>query len=77
MVKDRKARAEARITVMALANMTAAIVDAMRDAEVPNHVVHTFLDAFDRLNDVVLSGPPAMILSQIVEIVRATVPDND
>jgi hypothetical protein len=77
MVKDRKARAEVRITVMALANMTAAIVDAMRDAEVPNHVVHTFLDAFERLNDLMLDGPPAVILGEIVEIVRSTVPDND
>ncbi|NYD88891.1 hypothetical protein HD841_000660 [Sphingomonas melonis] len=62
---------------MALANMTAAIVDAMRDAEVPNHVVHTFLNAFDRLNDIVLDGAPATILSEIVQIVRTTVPDND
>ena len=77
MVKDRKARAEARITVMALANMTAAIVDAMRDAEVPNHVVHTFLDSFDRLNDFALSGPPAVILGEMVAMVRTTVPGND
>ena len=77
MVKDRKARAQSQITVMALANMTAAIVDAMRDADVPNHVVHTFLDAFDRLNGIVLSGPAAVMLDEIVEIIRATVPDND
>ncbi|WP_294312794.1 hypothetical protein [uncultured Sphingomonas sp.] len=77
MAKDRKARAEARITVMALANMTAAIVDAMRDAEVPNHVVHTFLDRFDTLNDFALYGPPAKILGEMVALVRATVPDND
>jgi hypothetical protein len=57
--------------------MTAAIVDAMRDAEVPNHVVHTFLGSFDRLNDLMLDGPPAVILGEIVEIVRSTVPDND
>ena len=77
MAKDRKARDEARITVIALANMTAAIVDAMRDANVPNHVVHTFLDCFDDLNSFALHGAPAIILGDIVEIVRATVAHND
>jgi len=77
MGKDKKARRETRLTVVALANLTAAIVDAMRDAEVPNHVVHTFLDGFERLNDFTLSGPPGMILSDIVGLLRATVPDND
>jgi hypothetical protein len=77
MAKDRKARDEARITVIALANMTAAIVDAMRDAEVPNHVVHTFLDCFDDLNSFALHGAPAVVLGDIVEIIRASVAHND
>lgn len=77
MVKDRKARAHAQVTVMALANMTAALVDAMRDADVPNHVVRTFLDCFNRLNSVTLSGMPAEILSEIVFVVRSAVPEND
>lgn len=65
------------MTVMALANMTAAIVDAMRDADVPTHVVHTFLDNFERLNRVVLFGTPAVILGDIIDIVRTSVPSND
>jgi hypothetical protein len=73
MVKDRKARAEVRITVMALANMTAAIVDAMRDAEVPNHVVQHFRPIERPDARWTASG----ILGEIVEIVRSTVPDND
>ncbi len=77
MAKDRKARAETHVTVMALANMLAAIVDAMRDVDVPNDVIHGFLDRLDRLNAISLFGMPAALLKDFVEIVRGTVPGND
>lgn len=77
MVKDRKARANNRITVMAIANMLAALVDAMREAQVGNDVIHVFLDSFERMNTLTLTGPAWSILSEFVDVVRATVPSND
>lgn len=77
MVKDRKARANNRITVMAIANMLAALVDAMREAQVSNDVIHVFLDSFERMNTLTLTGPAWSILSEFVDVVRATVPSND
>lgn len=77
MVKDRKARRGNRITIAAIANMLAAIVDAMREAEVGNDVIHAFLDSFDELNALTLDGQAWSILSDFTEVVRATVPSND
>lgn len=77
MAKDGKARHRNRITVMALANMIAAIVDTMREADVPNGIVHGFLDNLERMNVLTLSGQPGMLMAEFVEIVRATVPSND
>ena len=77
MAKDRKARAETHVTVMALANMLAAIVDAMRDVGVPNDIIHGFLDRLTVLNSVSLSGMPAAIIGDFVDVIRGTVADND
>ncbi len=65
------------MTVMALANMLAAMVDAMRDVGVSNDIIHGFLDRLDRLNAISLTGMPAALLRDFVEIVRGTVPGND
>lgn len=77
MAKDRKARAENHVTVMALANMLAAIVDTMREADVENSIVHSFLDRLEHMNAITLSGMPGAILENLVNIVRGTVPSND
>jgi hypothetical protein len=77
MAKDRKARSDNQITVIALGNMLAAIVDAMRGADVPNDVVRQFLDRLDHLNALTLSGIPGAIMSDVIEIVRGSVPSND
>jgi hypothetical protein len=77
MAKDKKARAENHVTVMALANMLAAIVDAMRDGGVPNDIIHGFLDRLTVLNSVSLSGMPAAIIGDFVDVIRGTVADND
>lgn len=77
MAKDRKARAENHVTVMALANLLACIVDAMREADVPNDIVHSFLDRLEHINAITLSGLAGEIMSDFVAIVRGTVPGND
>lgn len=77
MAKDRKARAETHVTVMALANMLAAMVDAMRDVGVSNDVIHGFLDRLDRLNAISLTGMPAALMRDFVEVMRGTVASND
>ena len=77
MAKDKKARAETHVTVMALANMLAAMVDAMLDVGVPNDVIHDFLDRLTALNALSLSGMPAAIMGDFVDVIRGTVAGND
>lgn len=77
MVKDRKARREGEVTVMALANLYAALVDTMRAVGLPHGMIHAFLDELERLNAITNSGRLGAILDEMVEVVRATVPSND
>ena len=77
MAKDRRARAENHVTVMALANLLAALVDTMREAGVENGVIHSFLDRLEHMNAISLSGMAGEILENFIEIVRGTVPSND
>ena len=77
MAKDKKARNEGRVTVMALANLIAAIVDTMREAEVGSDVIHGFLHRLDHLNAVTLSGIADAIMVDLIDVVRSTVPAND
>jgi hypothetical protein len=77
MGKDKKARAQNRITVMALANMIAALVDALREADISNEVAHNFLDHVDLMNSASLSGMPQGLLRDMIKVIRATVPSND
>lgn len=77
MAKDKRARDEGRVTVMALANLIAAIVDTMREAEVGSDVIHAFLDRLEHLNAITLSGIAGAIMIDFVEVVRGTVPAND
>lgn len=77
MVKDRKARNEARLSVIAIANVVAAIVDTMRDGGVPNDITKRFLDGLDALNRSTIWGAAGSILHDVVTIIRETVPDND
>ncbi|WP_245739404.1 hypothetical protein [Sphingomonas rubra] len=39
--------------------------------------VAVFLDSFERMNMLTLTGPAWSILSEFVDVVRATVPSND
>lgn len=77
MVKDKRARRDNRITLMALANMIASMVDAMRFADVPNDVIRRFLDNLEELNCITLHGPAYEMMDTIVEVVRSTVASND
>lgn len=65
------------MTVMALANLLACIVDTMREAGVANDVVHSFLDRLERMNGITLSGMAGEIMGDFVAIIRGTVPGND
>ena len=77
MAKDKYARHENRVTVMALGNLIAAMVDTMRAADVPNDVVRDFLDKLQRLNGFTLFGDAGDVVDEIIDIVRESVPDND
>ncbi|MEH3105503.1 MAG: hypothetical protein PGN12_16580 [Sphingomonas phyllosphaerae] len=44
--------------LVALANLVAVIVDTMRNAQVPNEVVHHFIDELAELNAITLNGEP-------------------
>ncbi len=77
MVKDKRARRNNRITLMALANIVASMVDAMRFADVPNDVIRHFLNNLEELNCITLDGPAYDLMESIVEVVRSTVPSND
>lgn len=77
MVKDRKARRNNRLTVLAVGNMAAAIVDTLVEEGVGNGVAHRFLDRLETLNRTSLHGPALHILDDMIDIVRATVPVND
>ncbi|WP_076071757.1 hypothetical protein [Sphingomonas montana] len=65
------------MTVIAIANLIAVLVDTMRRADLPNDVTHGFLDGLERLNGVTLYGAAGAMLDEIVDIVRASVPVND
>lgn len=77
MVKDKRARRDNRITLTALANMIASMVDAMRFADVPNDVIRRFLDNLGELNCITLDGPAYEMMDTIVEVLRLTVASND
>ena len=77
MAKDKRARRENRVTVTAMANMLAAMIDAMRAGGVSNDVTHGFLDKLEWLNAMTLSGYPATLMAEFVEVMRCTVASND
>ena len=56
--------------MIALGNLVASIVDTMREADVPNDIVHGFLDRLDRLNAMTLYGEVACVMGDIVDVIR-------
>ncbi len=78
MGKDKRARADNRLTAIALANLVAAIVDTMQNTDLPDSIVHHFLDELDRLNTRML--PPAgagAFMHFITDVLRGEVVAND
>ncbi|MBB5728287.1 hypothetical protein [Sphingomonas prati] len=65
------------MTVIAIANLIAVLVDTMRRTDMPNDIIHGFLDGLDRLNGTTLYGAAGAMLDEVVDIVRVTVPVND
>lgn len=65
------------MTVVALANLVAVIVDTMRNAQVPNEVVHHFIDELAGLNAITLTGEAADFMAYIANVLRGSVPVND
>lgn len=76
-MKDRKARTENSITVVALANLIAALVDTMRMADVPNDVVHNFLDELDRMNELTTAGHTLDFMLFLTSVMRKSLASND
>lgn len=77
MRKDKKARRANEMTVVALGNLVAVIVDTMRNAQVPNEVVHHFIDELADLNAITLNGEAADFMAYIANVLRGSVPVND
>jgi hypothetical protein len=77
MAKDKQAREHSRLTACALANLLAAIVDAMADAELPPSVIHRFLGRLDDLNQLQLWGEPLDFMDTVIAVLRRTVACND
>lgn len=77
MGKDKQARDRNRMTFFALANLVAALVDAMDETGVDRFTIHTFLDRFDRLNHFGLDGEPREFMTGIVDAVRRSLACND
>lgn len=77
MGKDKRARSDGRITVIALGNLTAAIVDTMQEAGLAPVIVHRFLDRLEAMNEQMLWGRPADIMAGLTDVLRRTVPSND
>jgi hypothetical protein len=77
MAKDKRARRENRVTVTVIANLLAAIIDAMRAGGVSNEITHGFLDRLDYLNAMTLTGYPEVLMAEFVEVMRCTVASND
>ncbi|WP_260597836.1 hypothetical protein [Sphingomonas endolithica] len=77
MAKDKHAREQNRLTACALANLLAAIVDAMGDAELPPSVIHRFLSRLDDLNQMQLWGESLEFMELVVNVLRRSVACND
>lgn len=77
MAKDKKARAQNDMTVTALANVVAALIDTMQNTGLPPRLVLGFLDELERMNALTIQGRAADFLSFLVDVLRSTVPSND
>lgn len=77
MTKDKKARQLGYLTLSALGVTLAAMIDAMKAADVPNDVAHLFLDRLEGGFEEVLFGDARNMMMLMVGVLRANVADND
>lgn len=77
MVKDKKARERAHNAMIAWANLVGSIVLTLREVDVPNDRIHSFLDKLEEANDMTLWGREAAFAESLIEVIRQIVPDND
>lgn len=77
MAKDKKARAANDMTVTALANVVAALVDTMQNAGLPPRITLGFLNELERINEFTIGGEAGRFLGFLVDVLRSTVPSND
>ena len=77
MVKDKKAREGAQNAMIAWANLVGSIVLTLRDAGVPNHHVHSFLDRLEESSELTLWGHDGVFVEDLIGVIRKMLPDND
>lgn len=77
MAKDKIARRTGRMTLIVMASIIAAIVDAMRRQRLPNDTIHEFLDSLERQSVLYLDGAIEGYMLDMIAVIRATVPGND
>jgi hypothetical protein len=77
MARDKKAREFGDLTLGAIGIVIGSIVDTMQAADVPNDVIHTFLDRLEDGFEAVLYGPASDAMLMLVGILRGHLADND
>ncbi len=75
--KDKIARERAHNAMIAWANLVASIVLTLRDTEVPNGHIHSFLDKIEESNEMTLWGREGAFAEDLISVIRTMVPDND
>lgn len=73
MVKDRKARLAAQNVMCAWANLVGSIVEALKQADVPECYIHYFLDKLEAANEATLVGAEAEFAEGLIPIFRRMV----
>lgn len=77
MAKDKKARQLGHLTINALGVVLGSIIDTMRMADVPNDVVHHFLDGLENGFQECLYGEAQTIMLGLLFVLRQNVASND
>jgi hypothetical protein len=77
MAKDKKARELGHMTLAAIGIVMGSIVDVMKGADIPNDVVHLYLDRLEEGFETVLWGDAQAIMYGLVDVLRTNVPSND
>jgi len=74
---DETARDMGRAALFAWGNLVGAIVDTLRDADVPAPLIHGILDHIDDANRAVLKGSAQEAYLSLVAAIRRDIPGND